>query len=118
MTEIDEFSVDDEEDDFLLADFDISADDDELKEKAVELSTPDQTEQAAAVANPEVVPERVDAAVIPSSSNSVMTNDQSERIAQISCEHLNYKGSYAGSCEHLIYKGRDAGSCEPASLPL
>lgn len=91
MTEIDEFSVDDEEDDFLLADFDISADDDELKEKAVELSTPDQTEQAAAVANPEVVPERVDAAVIPSSSNSVMTNDQSERIAQIESELAELK---------------------------
>jgi len=61
MDEIDEFSSDDEEDDFLLADFDISADDDDFKD---ELSTPEQVApvEQVVVAEPAAPSEEVAAA--------------------------------------------------------
>jgi len=90
MAEIDEFSSD-AEDDFLLADFDISADDDEIKEEEVELSAPDRVEQVA-VPEPEVVPERVAAAVVSEPSKPVAAiDDQSERIVQIESELADLK---------------------------
>jgi len=92
MAEIDEFSSD-AEDDFLLADFDISADDDEFKEEEVELSVPDRDRvEQVAVPEPEVVPERVAAAVVSEPSKSVAaTDDQSEKIAQIESELADLK---------------------------
>jgi TolA-binding protein len=91
MAEIDEFSSD-VEDDFLLADFDISADDDEFKEEEVELSAPDRVEQVAVVPEPEVVPERVAAGVVSEPSKSVVAiDDQSEKIAQIESELADLK---------------------------
>mgnify|MGYP000299994209 CR=1 FL=1 len=88
MTEIDEFSSD-TEDDFLLADFDISADE-EVKEE-VELATPDQVEQVD-MPEPNVVPERAAAVVAsePSSSGGAV-DDQSKKIAQIESELADLK---------------------------
>jgi len=89
MTEIDEFSAD-TEDDFLLADFDISADD-EFKEEVGGLATPDRVEQVD-MSEPNVAPDRAAAVVAsePSSSGGAV-DDQSKKIAQIESELADLK---------------------------
>ncbi|MBE0471179.1 MAG: SPOR domain-containing protein [Methyloprofundus sp.] len=78
MTEIDEFSVDEE--DFLLADFDISADDDDFKEE--ELPAAEQEESVAM--DSEVPSEDIVPPPDPGlSASAVKSSDQIEKKAQI-----------------------------------